>query len=345
MKETELKRRDSPLAETGEFGLIHRLTHLLPPTGPEVLVGIGDDAAILRFGDDILLATTDALLEGVHFRRDWTSPEDLGWKSLAVNLSDLAAMGGTPRFTLITLGIPSELPLDWLERFYRGVSDLGGTRCPLLGGDTVASPDRIYLNLTVIGEAPQGRYATRSGARPGDLLFVTGTLGDSLAGYYCLRENLQETNDPSVRSCLRAHRRPMPRLEAGLVAVETGGVHAMMDVSDGLSGDVRHIAERSGVGVRIHEERLPISDDSRHAAALLGKQPRNLALQGGEDYELLMAVPPDAVERVRSAVEATGIGLTAVGEVVDASRGLTLVHGDGSEEPLPRLSWDHFAAQ
>jgi thiamine-monophosphate kinase len=252
-------------------------------------------------------------------------------------------MGGEPRFALVTLGIPPDVPLDWMEGFYRGMGEVGESRCPVLGGDTVASPDRIYLNLTVMGEAPQGRYATRSGAQPGDALLVTGTLGDSLAGYYGLREGWKGSSDPPIQACIRAHRRPVPRLEAGRAALETGSVHAMLDVSDGLTGDVRHITERSGVGVRIREEDLPISNNLRSVAEALGRNPYHMALQGGEDYELLMAVPADAVERVRSAVEATGTTLTFIGEVTDASGTLTLIRPDGREEPLPRLSWDHFA--
>ena len=340
----EPRRPSDSLASLGEFGLIERLSRLLPSFNQnDIPVGIGDDAAVVRIGSRILIATTDALLEGIHFRREWTSPEDLGWKALAVNLSDLAAMGGEPRFALLSLGLPAGTDLEWVEGFYRGMAELSAlSRCAVLGGDTVTSPDRIYLNVTVIGESPEGRYATRDGARPGDALLVTGALGEALAGYLCLERGWGDSDDEAIRACLRAHRRPVPRLEAGIAAVRTGKVRAMMDVSDGLSGDVRHIASRSGAGIRIEAARLPLSDALRATAARLDRDATELALSGGEDYELLMTVSSEDVPVVRAAVEATGIALTLIGEVTDRPGEITVVRPDGSEEPLPRLSWDHF---
>ncbi|MBW3625303.1 MAG: thiamine-phosphate kinase [Armatimonadetes bacterium] len=344
------------LSELGEFGLIRRLSALLPESLRPGEVGIGDDAAVIRLGDRTLLATTDALLEGVHFRRDWTPPDDLGWKALAVNLSDIAAMGGEPRFALISLGLTADADLEWIESFYRGMADLAReSECAVIGGDTIHSPDRIYLNLTVIGEAPEGRYVTRSGARPGDRLLVTGALGESLAGYYALKSAgersdsggaVSEEGFPAVpegvRACIRKHFRPVPRLNAGRAAARTGFVHAMMDVSDGLTGDVRHLAERSGVGIRICLADLPLSDALREAAPFLGKDAVDLALAGGEDYELLMAVPPKHVEAVRESVESTGVPFTAIGVVTDRPGEIVQVHPDGQESPLPLRSWDHF---
>lgn len=345
------------LSSLGEFGLIRHLSAFLPSARPGE-IGIGDDTAVVTLGDRTLLATTDALLEGIHFRRDWIPPADLGWKALAVNLSDIAAMGGEPRFALITLGLPAGLDLEWVEGLYRGMAELAeASGCAVLGGDTIHSPERIYLNLTVIGEAPEGRYATRSGAKPGDALLVTGTLGDSMAGYYALKRSDDarpptEDSSPSeegfpavsagVNACVLKHYRPLPRLQAGRAALQTGSTHAMIDLSDGLSGDVRHLAEQSGVGIRIERSRLPLSDDLREAAGVLGIDAVEVALAGGEDYELLIAVPPEEVAGVQRAVDATGVSLTLIGEVTDRPGENVQVFADGREEPLPRMSWDHF---
>lgn len=344
---------ESSLAALGEFGLIERLARFLPGRGEDTQIGIGDDAAVYRLGDRTLLATTDALLEGVHFRRDWTSPEDLGWKALAVNLSDIAAMGGRPSFALISLGLPPGTPVEWTEGLYRGLAEIAMRyRCPILGGDTVASPDRIYLNLTVVGETPSGDYATRSGAKPGDLLMVTGTLGDSVAGYLCLKaglhlpergESLTPAQLEAVQICIKAHRRPVPRLDVAEAVMRTHGIHAMLDLSDGLSGDVRHLARRSGVGIRLEENRLPISESLRQVALLLGKSPTELALMGGEDYELLMAVPPTHSEVVQQVGLASEITITPIGEVTDPVGEITYVRSSGKEIPLPQTSWDHFS--
>jgi thiamine-monophosphate kinase len=332
------------LSSVGEFGLIARLASLLPPLPDAVRAGIGDDAAAIAFGERTLLATTDALLEGVHFRTDWTGPEDLGWKALAVSLSDIAAMGGRPAFALISLGLSPDTPVSWTEALYRGMGRLSAEAgCPVIGGDTIASPDRISLNLTVLGEAPGGRYASRSGAKPGDLLLVTGTTGDSLAGYHCLKRGWSDSNaDEAARSCIRAHRRPVPRLKAGEAAFATGAVTAMMDLSDGLSGDLRRMMERSGIGAVVEESRLPVSDAMRETARLLGGEPARIALQGGEDYELLMAVGKEGVPVVQRALESAGVRATVIGEATGRRGEAWLRRANGEEIPLPEVSWDHF---
>ncbi len=345
------------VAAVGEFGLIERLTALLPPglvpPGASVPLSVGDDAAALQVGVETLLATTDALLEGVHFRRETASAEDIGWKALAVNLSDIAAMGGQPLCALLTLGLPKETPVAWAEGVYRGLAAMSQqAACPLVGGDTVTSPDRIYLSLTVLGTAPEGRVLTRAGARAGDALLVTGTLGDALAGLRALERGWTPESRPfpddedqdALARCVRAQRRPLPRLAAGAAALDCGRVHAMMDLSDGVSGDVRRLAERSRVGVRLFAASLPLSPALRRLAALLDMDPVALALAGGEEYELLLAAPPEAVPEVAARLQAAGSPFTVVGEVTEDPAERALVQPDGEVVPLPRVSWDQFTS-
>lgn len=323
----------------GEFDLIARWSQLVGRRSPQLVTGIGDDAAVIACNPDAdTLVTTDMLVEGVHFRTDFATSEQLGWKSLAVSLSDVAAMGGTPTFAFISLGLPADTPLSFADGLYRGVercaAEFGVT---VAGGDTVSAPV-IVINVALLGEAPVGRAALRSGARPGDALLVTGSLGNSPAG---LRLLMAGRRDERFSICLAAHLTPMPRLAEARAAVATGAVHAMIDLSDGLSGDLRHICKAAGVGAVIDEAALPIDEECREAAVLLGLDPVDLALSGGEDYELLMAVAPDAASRVISAVAATGgaratcIGVIQPGDV-------TIRRATGCLAPLEPRGWEHF---
>ena len=309
------------LSELGEFGLIARIREHFP--APDGVTGIGDDCAVLpQHEGRQTLVSTDMLVEGTHFLTEDISPYDLGWKSAAVNLSDIAAMGGKPTATFLSLALPARLEVEWVDAFLRGFGDLCAKfDTPLLGGDTTASPDRICINVTVMGECAAGTALTRSGARVGDLVCVTGTLGDSAAGLRAILESAERDED--VQALIDRHYRPLPRVAEGMALAATPGVHAMMDLSDGLGSDLRHILDasfsRSGRAAatgakKIHSLRsemplrqhptdsvaaidpaaIPLSPVLQRVCKRLGWDPLELAASGGEDYELLFTVDPDA---------------------------------------------------
>ncbi len=333
---------------TGEFGLIARLRRLVGSAGPEspdLLVGIGDDAALWRLGDRIIAATTDTLVDGVHFRPDITGWAELGWKALAVNLSDLAAVGAVPRFALITLGLPPGLGPEPVELIYQGLLELArATGTVLAGGDIVRSPV-LTVTVSLFGEveAPVGadwrsRVLLRSSARPGEVVAVTGVLGGAAAGLRLLLADRQgaETRAPAL---VRAYRRPRPRLDVAPILVGAG-VRAAIDVSDGLVADLGHICEESGIGAEVQAERVPVHPE---AARLFGSEALTLALTGGEDYELVFTGPEAVIARVATR---SPVPVTVIGRTTDVSPGRVRVLGpDGEELALTRAGWDHLAPE
>lgn len=297
------------MQQLGEFGLIDRIRKMTSVPDPS-WVGIGDDCAVIPLSHETggapasdLLVSTDMLVEGTHFLMEDISPRQLGWKSAAVNISDIAAMGGKPIATFLSLALPKTLPEQWMQEFmegYNGISEKYGAA--LLGGDTTCSPDRICINVTVLGTCPRGKAKLRSAARPGDLVCVTGTLGDSAAG---LRLILGGQKGAAPRLMDR-HYTPTPRVEEGLALSCLPGVHAMMDISDGVGSDLRHILDESGVGARIDTGKLPISKELQALCSEKGWDPKELALSGGEDYELLFTMDPQ---------ETPDIPYTVIGEI------------------------------
>ena len=297
------------MQQLGEFGLIDRIRKMTSVPDPS-WVGIGDDCAVIPLSPETggapasdLLVSTDMLVEGTHFLMEDISPRQLGWKSAAVNISDIAAMGGKPIATFLSLALPKTLPEQWMQEFmegYNGISEKYGAA--LLGGDTTCSPDRICINVTVLGTCPRGKAKLRSAARPGDLVCVTGTLGDSAAG---LRLILGGQKGAAPRLMDR-HYTPTPRVEEGLALSCLPGVHAMMDISDGVGSDLRHILDESGVGARIDTGKLPISKELQALCSEKGWDPKELALSGGEDYELLFTMDPQ---------ETPDIPYTVIGEI------------------------------
>ena len=290
---------------------------------------IGDDCAVLRLGEGLLwVAAADMLVEGRHFETSWASPRDVGFKAVAVNVSDVAAMGGTPRFVLASGGGPDpDVTLGCMEGLFEACEEFGTYP---LGGDTTGSP-ALVVDVAILGQL-SGPPVLRSGARPGDFLAVTGELGASAAGLLALTGGAPEGH---VRRLVRKHLRPEPRVLAGRTAARLGA-RAMIDLSDGLASDVRHVSESSGVGCRVDLGLLPVADDTREYASSLGRNPEILAATGGEDYELLISAP----ETVMGSLAAeSDVPVTVVGEVVDGG-GVAFVR-DG--EPVDDLSgWDHF---
>jgi len=330
--------------ELGEFGLIARISRGIPRASEWVVAGIGDDTAALRLCPGfLLLATCDVQVEGVHFILDRTTPELLGRKALAVNLSDVAAMGGIPRFGLVSLGLPPSTPVAMVDGLYEGLraeaDEFGVT---LVGGNISSTRGGIFIDITLLGEVEPDRVLYRSSAKPGDSLIVTGYLGDSAGGLALILDSALAVPLEVAETLLLAHRRPTPRVAAGRAVAATGLAHAMIDLSDGLAGDLGHVAEASGVGGVVWADRLPISPELRALGRLLDRDPLEWALRGGEDYELLVVVPPTAEAAVLDAIAATGLAAAVIGEVRPSEEGLTIALADGRRHPLSAVAFHHF---
>ncbi len=330
------------LAELGERGLIARLRRRLPPPGPEVLVGIGDDAAAVAWGGETLLLTTDALLEGVHFRRSTATLRDIGAKAVAVNISDIAAMGGEPRYALLALGLPPSLAVADVDELYAGIHDIARRYgVTVVGGDTCAAPGGVALCVTLVGRV-DGAPLRRSGARPGDAILVTGALGASAAGLAALERSPGALPPAAVEAVARPHRLPTPRVAEGRLIRAAGGATAMIDVSDGLVTDLGHIATESRVGAWIDVDALPVSEATRAVAKALGRDPLRWALSGGEDYELLFtAVPDRAGDLARAVTDRTGTPVHRIGEVRPFGDGVRFLGRDGRPHAV-EPGFDHF---
>ncbi len=325
------------LGSIGEFALIQRLARLLPVPGAEVLKGIGDDAAAIELGGGRrLILTTDMLVEGVHFDLAYTSPRDLGYKTLVVNLSDLASMGCGPGYAVVSLGLPPGFEVEAVEEIYRGLAECaaqwGGS---IVGGDTVSSPHGLVLNLTLAGLMAPGPMLTRTGARIGDVVMVTGSLGESALGLELLRRGVQP-EDEAGHTCVRRHLRPEPRFAVG-TAARAAGATAMIDCSDGLLADLGHICEASGTGAVVESDWVPISDAARQVAASLGLDPLQAALSGGEDYELVMTVKAEMAGEAAQQLNVTPVGVIAI-----ESEGMKVADRKGRAIPIESLGYEHF---
>ena len=318
---------------TGEFALIQRLASVLGADAPPDLVaGIGEDAAAWRLGGEVLLATTDTMVAGVHFLPGRVPWPDVGWKALAANLSDIAAMGGTPLFALVTLGLPVDQQEDDIEALYAGLAECA--RCygvTVAGGDIVRAGE-TFVSIALLGRAElrdgEPLLLRRDGAREGDLIAVTGTLGDSAAGLQRVREGA-----PAADALVQRHLRPQPRLAAGIAAVRAG-IRCGIDVSDGLLQDTGHICEMSGLGAELDADALPL------CAALRQAYPDDAlrhAASGGEDYELVLIGPRGSLEAIR-----TDVPLTVIGRMVAGAPRARLLDGDGRERAFEKAGFDQL---
>jgi len=331
------------LSELGEFGLINRIRRHPVADGGQLVRGIGDDAAVVRGGANVLtLLTTDMLVEGVHFNLDYISAGELGGKALAVNVSDIAAMGGTPRWSLLSLGLPADMEVGLLDDFYEGLIAAGNRfGVELAGGDTVTSPGGMIINVALYGEADLDDVIYRNGASPGDRLFVTGTLGDSASGLELLKKGVRRSGCyPCEAALIERHLAPEPRLKESALVVSGKLASAMIDISDGLLQDLGHICRESGVGARVWAEKVPLSEafveaEKKHG---LGEM---LPLSGGEDYELLFAVPEGKMGVLESCRHLFGSGLSEIGEICEGSE-VSIFDGRGLPLYLPEGGYDHF---
>lgn len=301
--------------EIGEFGLIGRIAGNFRELIPAGWEGIGDDCAVIPWGtDQSMVVTTDLLVEDIHFLRDRITPYELGYKSLAVNLSDVAAMGAKPVATFLSIGLPADrVEVEWCDAFFEGYRSLG---VPLLGGDTTSSPKGIIINITVLGMAENRHIKRRNAAKAGDIIAVTGPLGDSAGGLQTILDNLPLTTDNE--ELIRIHYTPRPHLAEGEWLGQQAGVHAMMDVSDGVASDLQHILRASHLSAVIDTSlAIPISPLLQRVATENGWDMLKLALTGGEDYVLLLTVDPEQLTDIQAEFRTTfGHELYAIGQCI-----------------------------
>lgn len=333
------------ITELGQFGLIDVLVRMIEEardasaeSWKNLLVGAGDDCAVWRGQNVNHLAKVDCQVQGIHFNLDIISWEDLGWKALAVNLSDIAATGGLPSYALVSLGLPPFTEVEDVKALYRGMlklARLSGTA--LVGGNISGSPV-IFIDVNVIGKTgnTEGKYLSRNTARPGDLIAVTGWLGTAAAGLEMLTRKIDP--DPAIASCLQqAFARPEPRLAEGRLLV-TCGVQTGMDISDGLVSDLGHICKASRTGAIIKIASLPIREE---VISIFGAKSTEMALSGGEDYQLLFTAKPDIMEHV---IKASSYPVTIIGRITDEKTGqITLEDRDGRHFLPQKTGWDHFS--
>ena len=319
------------MAGEGEFDVIARLAPFLATGGDGLVVGHGDDAAVIDMDGRGVCLAVDVLVDEVHFRRDVSSMADVGWKAVAVNCSDMAAMGAAPSVAVVGLCRPASVPVEDIEQLYAGMAEAceeWGLR--LVGGDTVAA-GALAVSVTVLGDIDTDKAVRRSGAQVGDRLVVVGSLGGAAAALALVEAGL-----PADEVLLSAHRRPVAHVRAGRALAEAGAT-AMIDVSDGFGADLLHICEASGVAAVVTAEALPFTSGLAAAAAQLDRDPLEFATGGGDDYALLAAVLPGEADAI-----ARDVGGVVVGEIVAGPPGATMRMPDGSARDLAGKGWDHY---
>lgn len=346
---------EAHLGDVGERSLLRHIRSRIP-SGPGVVVGVGDDAAALETGP-LTLVTTDSMVEGIHFRREWSPPRLLGRKALTVNLADIGAMAGVPRYATVSLCLPPDLPVAFVDGLYDGLLERAAeTGVHIVGGNLSAIDGPIVVDVAVLGQGD--RLVRRSGAVPGDLVVVTGTLGAAAAGLSLLKQGARlgsegeiestgvwtESSAPALLRCLRAQLDPSPPLAlARALAEQEGLVHAGIDLSDGLSGDLGELCNDGDVSAWIDTGTLPVDPQAAGLARASGGNSLELALHGGEDYQLLLAVPPDQLDALRDFTVVWDIPLAVIGEFAPGPIAVSVKTEQGLS-PLIPLSHDHFRA-
>lgn len=332
----------------GEDGIIDLVRRHLDAESGRVLSGAGaDDCAIIAGppgSDMVLLLTTDAFVQDVHFRLDWSSPYQVGWKALAAAASDIGAMGGRPLAAVAAVGLTGGEKESTVRELARGMNAAARLLgCPVVGGDTVRSPRALCVTVTVLGEAARDAALCRKGAQPGDAILLIGDIGASAAGFEALRAWGKQNLGAAARRLAERHLAPRPPVAAGRIAAATGGATAMMDLSDGLAADLPRLCARSGTGALVRAADLPIHPDTARVCRALGLDPLDTALRGGEDYALLLAADPARCDALAAAVSAAAdVPVTRIGEITERGRGLALMSPDGKSLPWPAPAFEHF---
>jgi thiamine-monophosphate kinase len=334
------------LRSIGEFGFIKKISRGCLIRPDHVIKSIGDDAAAFTIEPDLVsLITTDLLVERIHFIRNSISGFDLGYKSLAVNLSDIAAMGGNAREAFISIAIPPNCSLEYLEALYDGIKSLAARfDVNILGGDTTSSKEDLIINIVVQGTAERTQMLCRDAACPGDIIVSTGCLGDSKAGLHMILNSIPaDTED--LQSLLRAHVLPEPHLDEGRFLASQPGTHAGIDCSDGLSSDLGHIAEESQAGATLYSDKIPVSESLLKFCSRFNYDPIEYALSGGEDYTLLCTIAPENAKETAARFQAEfNKPLFLIGEITE-NKVLTVTYPDGSSKPIALTGWNHFKGE
>lgn len=337
------------ISQIGEFGLIRRLRDLLLREGGGgrgVVVGIGDDTAsfVPGAGQEILI-TCDSMVEGRHYLPDRMTPYDVGRRAMISNISDIGAMGGQPLYALISLGLRPEMLTSDLEEMYRGfLFELNPFGASIIGGNITSAGDRAFIDITLVGEVPEGKAVRRSGARPGDSILVTGFPGQSAMGLRMLLQG-EVRRGLETHPLVKKYLIPGHRASAGRAVAMTGFATSMIDTSDGFQGDLGHICEESGTGAVLEEKRLPVSDLLLDACRELGEDLYEFILGPSDDYELIITCPPERVGDVVTAIRGAGVeSVTEVGKITAGGDGIRLIGRDGGERRIRPVGWDHFGS-
>jgi thiamine-monophosphate kinase len=351
--------KQTSITEVGEVGLIGHIAEIVnqridnESLRDNLIIGIGDDTAVYKpTPGKTALLTTDSFIEGVHFDLTFTSFQHLGWKAIAANLSDIAAMGGTPRYAVIAISIPDKISLEMIEEFYQGaVAACKKYSCLIVGGDTTASIGNVAISVAMTGEADEQKILYRKGAQPGDLICVTGHLGASHAGLKILQREkkrfLESTNPAEFQPnlapfaiALEKHLMPKPRFDISALLTSRVTTHCAIDISDGLASEIHRICTASNTGAKIYEHNLPLDSNTQQVAAEFSDPPTDYALYGGEEYELLFTMTDEEFKKLESLTT----DVTIVGRITQQSEGIELVRENGESEALPPAGWDHFAS-
>ena len=336
------------IREAGEFGLIDILAGKILPYSGSVVKGIGDDTAVMKHEPGrLLLMTTDMLVEGIHFNLKYFPLKAVGWKAMAVNVSDIAAMGGVPGFAAVSVSIPQDWEVEQIEELYSGLIDCSREYgIDIVGGDTVSSIKGLTVNVALTGYVEPDRVIYRSGASPGDIIMVTGPLGSSAAGLHVLNNSLPE-DMPGMKpgiteKVISAHLYPRARLREGRILGGLGCISAMNDISDGLDSEILEICRASSTGCELYEAALPFTEAAAMVAEGAGVSPSRWALSGGEDFELVFTVKPGGLEAVTSALREAGAFSREVGRIAAPGQGCLLIDAGGRRSELKPRGYNHF---
>lgn len=339
--------KKTDIATLGEFGLIDRLTEGIVHRQPTTIKGVGDDAAVIDTGEKYLLVTKDLLLEGIHFDLTYYPLSHLGYKAISVNISDICAMNGTPHQVVVGIGLSSRFPLEAVEELYKGIyAACEKFGVDLVGGDTTSSVQGLVLSVTALGTVDKDKVVYRSGAHEGDLLCVSGDLGGAYAGLLVLeREKAVFKANPEMQPDLEGHDyilerqlKPEARMDIVRMLADLGvKPTSMIDISDGLASEIKHLSKHSDIGCAVYEEKIPIDQSTYDTARSFKMDPTTYTMNGGEDYELLFTISPDDYEKVKSLPE-----ITVIGHMTEKNEGVRLITRSGPVVPIEAQGWDHL---
>ena len=333
------------IADYGEFTLIDRIKKILPKNKKvEIIIGLGDDTAVIRLDKNrVFLITCDIQVQDQHFRMEHITPYQLGRRAMAVNLSDIAAMGGKPTYALVSLGLPATLQLKSFDELFRGMQDeLGNFDAFIVGGNLTRTENCVIVDITLLGEVSYNHLLRRDGAQVGDRIYTTGKLGSASAGFYIL-EKYGRRYPAKFRAVVQAHLQPVPRIAVAQQLAQADVATAMIDISDGLTSDMYHICNMSQVGAEIHESTLPLTEELVQVEKIVGKAPLDLALHGGEDYELLFTVKEKTpASKIEQIAQKTHVPITEIGHIIRRESGFYLIDNQNKKKPIEPTGWDHF---